>query len=79
VLIQTEDIANTPASGASLVVMVVSSIIDGDVVMPIFESDSQQEEVEFGRQFQVCISDAASATSTVLVFETVYDAKDLAY
>jgi hypothetical protein len=57
--------------------MVVSSTLDGDVVQPIFASDNQREEIELGRQLQVHISDAASATATVLPFESVKDAKAL--
>jgi hypothetical protein len=39
----------------------------------IFESDSQQQEVELGKQLQAFISHALSATSTVLPFESGED------
>ena len=66
VLIRTGD--STPASGASLVVMVDSSNLDGGVVLPIVESDSQPDssgEVQPGRQLQVHISDSPTVTSAI--------------
>jgi hypothetical protein len=75
-----QEIAITPASGASLVVMVDSYILDGRVVLPMIDSDSQldySEEVELSRQLQVRTSDPPSETPTVLQFGSEEDREDL--
>jgi hypothetical protein len=61
-------------------VMVDSSTLDGEVVLPIIDSDRQldsSEELMIGRQLQEQTSDTLSETATVLQFGSEEDAEDL--